>query len=68
VDADTSVHSERKALYIPATVAIRCNPVLRIFAIRLRAQGKRPKVVITGVMRKLLLLAWTLVRTGQRLC
>jgi transposase len=45
--------------------ALRANPVLRAFAERLRARGKRPKVVIAAVMRKLLLLAWTLVRTGQ---
>ena len=57
--------SLRKALYLPAIVAMRANPVLRAFAERLRAKGKRPKVVITAVMRKLLLLAWTLVRTGQ---
>jgi hypothetical protein len=44
---------------------MRCNPALRVFAERLRAKGKRPKVVITVVMRKLPLLAWTLVRTGQ---
>jgi transposase len=55
----------RKALYLPATVAMRTNPILRVFAERLRAKGKRPKVVITAVMRKLLLLAWTLLRTGQ---
>jgi transposase len=55
----------RKALYLPASVAMRCNPALRVFAERLRAKGKRPKVVITAVMRKLLLLAWTLLRTGQ---
>jgi transposase len=57
--------SLRKALSMPALVAMRCNPVLRVFAERLRAKGKRPKVVITAVMRTLLLLAWTLVRTGQ---
>ena len=57
--------SLRKALYMPAVVAMRCNPVLRVFAERLRATSKRPKVVITAVMRKLLLLAWTLLRTGQ---
>ena len=57
--------SLRKALYLPAIVAMRVNPILRIFAERLRAKGKRPKVVITAVMRKLLLLAWTLLRTGQ---
>ena len=55
----------RKSLYLPAIVAIRCNPALRVFAERLRAKGKRPKVVITVVMRKLLVLAWTLLRTGQ---
>jgi transposase len=55
----------RKALYLPAIVAMRANPALRAFAERLRAKGKRPKVVITAVMRKLLLLAWTLLRTGQ---
>ena len=55
----------RKALYLPATVAMRINPMLRVFAERLRAKGKPPKVVITAVMRKLLLLAWTLLRTGQ---
>jgi transposase len=50
----------RKALYLPAIVAIRANPPVRAFA-----KGKLPKVVITAVMRKLLLLAWTLLRTGQ---
>jgi transposase len=57
--------SLRKALYLPASVAMRCSSALRVFADRLRARGKRPKVVITAVMRKLLLLAWTLLRTGQ---
>src|SRR5439155_21501740 len=55
----------RKALYLPAIVAMRVNPILRVFAERLRTKGKRPKVVIMAVMRKLLLLAWTLLRTGQ---
>ena len=42
----------------------RCNPALRTFAERLRAAGKRPKVVITAVMRKLLLLAVAILRSG----
>jgi transposase len=58
----------RKALFMPAVVAMRCNPALRTFAERLRAAGKRPKVVITAVMRKLLLLAVALLRSGQPLC
>ena len=32
---------------------------------RLRAAGKCPKVVVVAVMRKLLELAWTLLRSGQ---
>ena len=57
--------SLRKALYLPAIVAMRANPALRACAERLRATGKRPEVVLTAVMRKLLLPAWTLLRTGQ---
>jgi transposase len=55
----------RKALYLPAVVAMRFNPCLRPFAQRLRAAGKRPKVVITAVMRKLLLLAVAILRSGE---
>lgn len=57
--------SLRKALYLPAVVAMRANPALRAFAERLRTTGKCPKVVIVAVMRKLLELAWTLLRSGQ---
>ena len=55
----------RKALYMPALVAMRANPTLRAFADRLRAAGKRPKVVVVAVMRTLLLLAWAVLRNGQ---
>ena len=54
----------RKALSMPALVAMRANPTLCAFADRLRAAGKRPKVIV-AVMRKLLLLAWAILRTGQ---
>ena len=57
--------ARRKALYLPAVVAVRANPVLRAVAERLRAAGKCPKVVSVAVMRKLLELAWTLLRSGQ---
>ena len=50
---------------MPALAAMRANPALRTFADRLRAAGKRPKVVIAAVMRKLLLLAWAILRSGQ---
>jgi hypothetical protein len=57
--------SLRKALYLPAVVAMRAHPALRAFAERLRAAGKGPKVVVVAVMRKLPELAWTLLRSGQ---
>src|SRR5262249_52514664 len=57
--------SLRKALYLPAVVAMRANPARRVFAERLRAAGKGPKVVVVAVMRTLLEVAWTLLRSGQ---
>ena len=44
----------------PLRVAVRS----RCCADRLRAAGKRPEVMIVAVMRKLLLLAWALLRSG----
>jgi transposase len=55
----------RAALYFPAMVAMQHNPQLREFSDRLKARNKPPKVVICAVMRKLLVLAATLVRNGQ---
>jgi transposase len=55
----------RRALYLPAIVAMHANPTLRAFAERLRAKGKPARVGIVAVMRKLLLLAWTLLRSGR---
>lgn len=43
----------RNVLYMAALAAIRCNPVIRVFALRLRAAGKLSKVVIVACMRKL---------------
>lgn len=52
----------RTALYIAATVAARHNPVLKTFAERLRAAGKRPKQVLIAVARKLLLILNAILR------
>lgn len=43
----------RTALYMSALVASRHNPVLCVVYNRLSANGKRPKVALTAVMRKL---------------
>lgn len=48
----------RRALYFPALVAMRHNPVLREFAERLRERGKHPMAIVGAVMRKLLHLIY----------
>jgi transposase len=54
----------RKALYMPAIAALRFNPVLRLFAERLGAAGKHKRLIIGAVMRKLLVLAFGILRSG----
>lgn len=53
--------SPRRALYWAALSAARHNPDLAAFYRRLRANGKKPKVALTAVMRKLVILANTLL-------
>lgn len=55
----------RKALYFPALTALRFNPLLRIFGERLREQGKNKMVVVAAAMRKLLHLAYGVLKSGQ---
>ena len=52
----------RQALYMPALVAARFNPDLKAKYQTLIQAGKPPKLAITAVMRKLLLLANALLR------
>lgn len=51
-------------LYMAAIDARRSNPVFRAFSERLAAQGKKPKVVITACMRKLLVILNTMVKNN----
>ena len=55
----------RTALYMPGLTASRCNPDLKAFFCRLREAGKPPKLALTAVMRKLLVLANTLIREDR---
>lgn len=57
--------SVRRALYMPALVAVRFNPDLKIKYQHLRQVGKPAKVALTAIMRKLLLLANALL-SAQR--
>lgn len=54
----------RRALYMPALVAIRFNPDLKAKYDRLKAAGKASKLAITAVMRKLI-IANALLRDGR---
>jgi transposase len=54
----------RKALYMPAMVALRFNSILRAFADRFAAAGKHKRLIIGAVMRKLLELAYGILRSG----
>jgi transposase len=55
----------RRALYMAALSAIRFNPDLKRFHANLIGNGKPPKVAITAVMRKLLVLANALITQNR---
>jgi transposase len=55
----------RQALYMPALVAVRCNADRKAKCDALRAAGKPPKVALTAVMRKLIILANALIRDDR---
>jgi transposase len=44
----------RRFLYLAALAAARHDPALRAFAQRLKAAGKKPKIAVVAVMRKLI--------------
>jgi transposase len=55
----------RTVLHMPALVARRHCPPLRQFAERLLANGKTKKAVLSAVARKLLALAFAILRSGK---
>ena len=52
----------RATLYMSTLVAVRSNPVLKVFYKRLRAAGKAAKVALTACMRKLLTILNAMVK------
>ena len=56
----------RKALYFPAIVALRANPTLRGLRTRLTAAGKPKMVIVGAAMRKLIHLAFAVLKSGRR--
>jgi transposase len=55
----------RKALYFPAIVALKYNEVISLFARRLRDNGKKPMQVIGAAMRKLLHIAYGVIKNNR---
>ena len=56
----------RTVLYMAALSASRHNPCMQVFYTRLRERGKAGKVARCAVARKLIHLAWAVVKNGQR--
>jgi transposase len=52
----------RLALYFPALTAMRHNPPLALFAARLAAAGKHKMTIVAAVMRKLLHIAYGVLK------
>jgi transposase len=67
--APSRIHGGRAAvrsiLYMAAVTARRHNPVLRPFYERLIAKGKPPKVALIAVLRRLVVFANAVLRSGQ---
>lgn len=55
----------RRALYMPALVAISHDPHAKAFYERLKAKGKKPLQALCAVMRKMLTAAWALMKSRE---
>ena len=55
----------RKALYFPAITALRCSPFFQQWAEGLRQRGKSKMAVVGAAMRKLIHLAYGVLKTGK---
>lgn len=55
----------RKALFLPAMVAKRYNPIVSAFCDRLAQRGKTKMQIVGAAMRKLIHIAFGVLKTGQ---
>ncbi|MBA3768129.1 MAG: IS110 family transposase, partial [Acidobacteria bacterium] len=55
----------RRALYFPAITALRCSPFFQDWAQGLQERGKCKMSVICAVMRKLVHLAYGVLKSGK---
>ena len=63
--AKTGSSRLRKALYFPALAALRFNPTLRALRLRLSTAGKPNMVIVGAAMRKLIHLAYGVLKSGR---
>jgi transposase len=56
----------RKALFFPAMTAKRYNPIVRSFCQRLTSHGKNKMEVIGAAMRKLIHIAFGVLKSGKK--
>jgi transposase len=54
----------RRVLFVATVAAVRCNPVLRAYYLRLRAAGKPVKVALVAAMRKLITILNAILKTN----
>ena len=57
--------SLRQALYMPAMTARRCNAIIKPFCDRLAKRGKCKMAVLGAAMRKLICIAYGVVKSGK---
>jgi transposase len=55
----------RRALYFPAIVALKYNQTISLFARRLRENGKTPMQVVGAAMRKLIHIAYGVIKNNR---
>ena len=55
----------RKALYFPAIAAIKYNPYIKAMSVRLKERGLCPMQIIGAAMRKLVHLAYGVLKSGK---
>ena len=55
----------RKALYMPALCAWKHNPLIHDFCERLKANGKNGKAIACAAMRKLIHIAFGVLKSGK---
>ena len=55
----------KAAMYFPAISAIRHNPIVKALAARLQERGKETMIIVGAAMRKLLQLAYGVLKSGR---